>query len=126
MPPKRKWSSSEKREVGFRQQWRCAHCANLLPATYEVDHVKALHNGGEDCLETNAEALCNTCHAAKTLRERVKWERRRTEAILNAKREDAPPQKPLQGNRSLLDAKPAPVEFLANRFLKFAFVRVKP
>ena len=120
---RRKWTSSEKREVGFRQEWRCAHCDSLLPSTFEVDHVRALHNGGLDCLESNAEALCNQCHAAKTLRERIEWEKRRAEAILNAKKEEnAPPQKPLQGNRSLLDAEPGS-DFLANRFLKFAFVK---
>ena len=74
MPPKRKWSSSEKREVGFRQQWKCKRCESLLPSTFEIDHVNALHNGGEDCIHTNAEALCNQCHAAKTLRERIEWE----------------------------------------------------
>lgn len=123
MPPKRKWSSSEKREVGFRQQWKCKRCESLLPSTFEIDHVNALHNGGEDCIHTNAEALCNQCHAAKTLRERIEWERRRAEAILRAKQEEnAPPQKPLQGNRSLLDAEPGP-DFLENRFLRFAFVK---
>ena len=48
----------------------------------------ALQNNGLDCIETNAEALCNACHATKTLRERIEWENRRTQAILKAK-EDA-------------------------------------
>ena len=122
MPSKRKWTSSEKRLVGFRQQWKCKRCAATLPATFEVDHVRALHNGGLDCLESNAEALCNQCHAAKTLRERIEWEKRRTEAIVKAK-EESVPLKPLQGTQSLLDAEPAPAEVLANRFLKFAFVK---
>ena len=55
----RRWSSSEKRMVGSRQSWRCACCALLLPGTFEVDHVTPLHIGGLDCIESNAEALCN-------------------------------------------------------------------
>jgi 5-methylcytosine-specific restriction endonuclease McrA len=121
MPPKRRWTSSEKREVGFRQEWRCARCAATLPATYEIDHVLALHDGGQDCIETNAEALCNTCHAAKTLRERIEWEKRRAEAIINAKQENAP-LTPLRGNEALLDPEPGP-DFLENRFLRFAYTR---
>ena len=86
--------------------------------------MQALHNGGLDCLESNAEALCNQCHSAKTLRERIEWEKQRTEAILKAKEDakDDAPLKPLQGNQSLLDPEPGP-EFLTNRFLKFAFVK---
>ena len=85
--------------------------------------MQALCNGGEDCLESNAEALCNQCHAAKTLRERIEWEKRRSEAIIRAKQEEkAPPQKPLQGNRSLLDAEPGS-DVLENRFLRFAYTR---
>ena len=124
MPPKRRWTSSEKRAVGCRQQWKCARCAVILPATFEVDHVTALQNDGVDCIETNAEALCNACHATKTLNERIKWEKQRAEAILKAKEDakDDAPLKPLQGNQPLLDPEPGP-EFLTNRFLKFAFVK---
>ena len=134
MPPKRKWTSSEKRSVGARQAWTCARCAKLLPATFEVDHVQPLHQGGADCVETNAEALCNQCHARKTLDERIQFERLRTEAILKAKAEaeaadTAPlktstsPWRPLLGNRSVL-APELGHEVLENRFLKFAHVAV--
>ena len=135
MPPKRKWTSSEKRSVGARQEWKCAHCATLLPATFEVDHVQALHKGGADCVETNAEALCNKCHARKTLDERIQLERLRTEAILKAKAEAAEaagtvplktstsPLRPLLGNRSVLPPELGH-EVLQNRFLKFAHVAV--
>ena len=130
MPPKRKWTSSEKRSVGARQAWTCARCAKLLPATFEVDHVQPLHQGGADCVETNAEALCNQCHARKTLDERMQFERLRTEAIQRAKAEaEADPKpstllwRPLLGNRPLLAPEPG-YEVLANRFLKFAHVAV--
>ena len=90
--------------------------------------MQALHNGGEDCIETNAEALCNQCHAKKTLKERLDREKRRAMAILDAKREAASVQndvilKPLQGNQPLLDPEPGP-DFFTNRFLKFAFVKI--
>jgi hypothetical protein len=88
-----------------------------------VDHVLALHDGGEDCLETNAEALCNQCHATKTLRERVRWDKRRAAAIVKAKQESAL-LKPPRGNTPLLDSEPGP-EFLTSRFLKYAFVKTK-
>lgn len=125
MPPQRKWTSSEKRSVGARQGWKCAHCDAMLPATFEVDHVHALHLGGADCLETNAEALCNGCHSKKSLKERMDLERRRTECILKAK--EAAKAKvhasrpPLKGREPLLSPEPD-VEFESNRFLKFAFV----
>ena len=132
MPPKRKWTSSEKRSVGARQAWTCARCATLLPAPCEVDHVQALHKGGADCVETNAEALCNQCHARKTLDERMQFERLRTEAIQRAKAEaeaeadpnpSTLPWRPLLGNRPLLAPEPG-LDFLENRFLKFAHVAV--
>lgn len=125
MPPKRRWNSSEKRTVAHRQAWRCARCATLLPATYEVDHVHPLHRGGADCLETNAEALCNSCHSRKTLDERLVMERERTEAILKAKAGEGITSlttQPLRGNRPLLAPEPG-IEFLQNRFLKYAHVR---
>ena len=132
MPPKRKWTSSEKRSVGARQAWTCARCATLLPATFEVDHVHPLHKGGADCVETNAEALCNQCHARKTLDERMQFERLRAEAIQRAKAEaeaeadpkpSTSPCRPLLGNRPLLAPEPG-LEVLENRFLKFAHVAV--
>ena len=130
MPPKRKWTSSEKRSVGARQEWKCARCATLLPATFEVDHVQPLHQGGADCVETNAEALCNQCHARKTLDERMVMERLRTKAILKAKAEaeltttTITPLQPLRGNRPLL-APEQGMDILENRFLKFAHVPIR-
>ena len=125
MPPQRKWTSSEKRSVGARQGWKCAQCGQLLPATFEVDHVHALHLGGVDCLETNAEALCNACHSKKSLQERMDLERRRTECILKAKEaakaEVQASRPPLKGREPLLQPEPD-TEFESNRFLKFAFI----
>ena len=120
MPPKRRWTSSEKREVGARQSWRCAHCTELLPATYEIDHKVPLHLGGLDSIEDNAEALCNSCHASKTLRERVKMEARMSNAMLEAKNNQICP--PPAYNKPVLDINPNE-EFFKNRFLKYGFVK---
>jgi len=122
---RRKWTSSEKRAVGARQNWKCACCQKLLPATFEIDHVTPLHLGGLDCCETNAEALCNSCHAHKTLRERITMEKFRKTAILQAKAAANTLKvatRPLLGTEALLDPEPGP-DFLTSRLLQFAFVR---
>ena len=127
MSARRKWTSSEKRAVGARQFWQCAHCRALLPATFEIDHVIPLHQGGLDCAETNADALCNHCHAQKTLRERMAMEEMRTSAIMKAKADaaslaNATAPFPLRGNQPVLDRELG-LDFLENRFLRFAFVK---
>ena len=40
-------------------------CNQLLPPTFEIDHIKELRDGGTDTYE-NLWALCNNCHAKKT------------------------------------------------------------
>lgn len=40
----------------------------LLPASFECDHVTALWRGGDDVIE-NLQGLCSACHAEKTQRE---------------------------------------------------------
>ena len=65
---RRKLNGHEKRIVGARQSWKCAHCDEMLQSTYEVDHVVPLHRGGDDDV-SNCHALCKNCHAQKTQRE---------------------------------------------------------
>lgn len=67
---KRSFTSSQLRIVAARQKWLCSGCNTLLPAAYEVDHTRALADGGADTLD-NATAMCSNCHARKTLAERV-------------------------------------------------------
>ena len=126
MSTTRRWPSSEKRLVGSRQSWRCACCTLLLPGTFEIDHVVPLHTGGLDCIESNAQALCNLCHANKTLNDRIGAETLRTKAIRHAKSVAAAAlaersMNPLKGNTPLLDPIPD-VSFCKNRFLEFAHV----
>jgi 5-methylcytosine-specific restriction endonuclease McrA len=67
---KRKVSSDLKRMVGASQKWTCAHCHQMLPATFEVDHIIPLHEKGTNHID-NLQALCNTCHAHKSMEERI-------------------------------------------------------
>lgn len=55
-----------KKIVASAQQWKCAHCHNLLDATYEVDHMQPLCKGGNND-RSNLQALCRNCHGKKTL-----------------------------------------------------------
>ena len=80
MPPNRSWGPQEHRIVAHRQEYKCATCARLLPPTFELDHIVALADGGADCWLTNAQCLCNGCHALKTQRENIERRERRRKA----------------------------------------------
>lgn len=93
---KRSWGASEHKIIAAKQGWKCACCAIMLPAAYECDHIKPLWDDGEDNFETNAQALCGSCHASKTQRENIERRARlndaRRAAILAARA-----QSPLPG-----------------------------
>ena len=67
---KRSVSESKKRFVSARQNWLCKKCGNMLPATYEIDHVVRLDRGGSNEV-SNLESLCPSCHRSKTLLENL-------------------------------------------------------
>ena len=46
-----------------RDNWRCVVCGSEGPL--ELDHARALMNGGDNTLE-NLHTLCHDCHVAKT------------------------------------------------------------
>tara|TARA_B100000768_G_scaffold167706_1_gene172003 strand:- start:172 stop:594 length:423 start_codon:yes stop_codon:yes gene_type:complete len=117
MPPRRSWTSSQKREVAARQLWHCAHCQTVLTACYELDHIEPLHKGGSDDILKNGVAICPNCHSQKTLRERLELERELADAIAAAKKENAAKTPP---SRALLPPSRGP-EILKNRFLRFAY-----
>lgn len=50
----------------------------VVPAT-EVDHIVPIAQGGDPWSEANWQALCKSCHSAKTLRESARTESRRGE-----------------------------------------------
>ena len=59
-----------RRKIAAEQRWRCVICRELLPYTFEVDHKQALFQGGDNRRD-NLQALCNGCHASKTVEERT-------------------------------------------------------
>ncbi len=59
---------TQKSELWRNQNRCCAQCASILElAQAEFDHVHGLWCGGEH--DKNFQALCRSCHAAKTKRE---------------------------------------------------------
>lgn len=67
---KRSVSESKKRFVASQQNWLCKKCGEMLPPTYEIDHVVRLDRGGSNEL-SNLAALCPSCHRHKTLMENM-------------------------------------------------------
>lgn len=66
----RKVSEQLKKSVAANQRWLCAICGELLQATYEVDHILALENGGDNNVK-NLQALCRNCHGKKTMNDNL-------------------------------------------------------
>lgn len=62
---RRSLSERRKKEIAYRQQYKCASCSVLLPPTYDVDHVKPIAMGGHNG-NSNLQALCRECHKRKT------------------------------------------------------------
>ena len=67
---KRTLTPAQKKIVAASYAWKCAVCGELLPASFHVDHILPLWDGGDDTLE-NCQPLCPDHHAAKTQREAV-------------------------------------------------------
>jgi 5-methylcytosine-specific restriction protein A len=65
---KRSVSESKKKYVASKQAWKCRECQEILPATFEVDHIKRLQYGGSNEID-NLQALCPNCHREKTMKE---------------------------------------------------------
>lgn len=75
----RRVSETLKKTVAHRQRYHCAHCRQLLPPSYQVDHIIPLYtdvygtrteylNSGE-----NLQALCPNCHSMKTQEDALKY-----------------------------------------------------
>ena len=66
-----RWTTEERERVRIDQNGTCKECdAPLVAATFHLDHIKPLSQGGEDSLE-NIQALCVCCHGEKSERERL-------------------------------------------------------
>ena len=70
---KRNVTGLMKKKIAASQEWKCGNCKSLLDETYEVDHRKALFQGGTNEPE-NLVALCPNCHRHKTVEERLHQE----------------------------------------------------
>lgn len=68
MEPKRSLSESDKKTIACSQRWMCNICNDILPSTYEVDHIVPFSISHNDNYE-NLQAICNTCHSLKTQKE---------------------------------------------------------
>lgn len=69
--PKRVLSRSLRYELAYRQKYKCKHCNVLLPPDFEVDHIVALEDGGQD-IASNLQCLCVPCHKNKTRLNRLR------------------------------------------------------
>ena len=65
---RQKTPSHVQKYIACSQQWCCAHCRQLLPANFEIDHIVALCNGGTNHV-SNLHALCPNCHSTKTIQD---------------------------------------------------------
>ena len=68
---RRKVPEQLKKKVASDQGWRCKHCGNVLDSKYEVDHILALEDDGDNKID-NLQALCRNCHGKKTLSDDIK------------------------------------------------------
>jgi len=63
-------SETKKKYVASRQKWKCGACAQMLGATFEVDHKIELQDGGTNHVD-NLWALCPNCHREKGLMNKI-------------------------------------------------------
>ena len=61
----RSLKESDKKIVASNQLWKCGKCDEILPSTYQIDHIIPFSITRDDCLN-NLEALCPNCHSHKT------------------------------------------------------------
>jgi len=67
----RRVSEQTKKMIASNQKWHCKGCNSMLDATYEVDHIIALDDGGDNSIG-NLQALCRNCHGKKTMNDNIK------------------------------------------------------
>jgi len=62
----RKVTEQTKKFVAAGQGWKCKKCGATLSATYEVDHIVPLEDGGGNEIQ-NLRAVCRNCHGNITM-----------------------------------------------------------
>lgn len=68
---KRNVPQNVKKYVAASQEWKCKACNQMLDATYEIDHIKPLYEGGDNSIR-NLQALHAACHSRKTMLDGIK------------------------------------------------------
>ena len=81
---KRSWTDAQKKQCAAKASWRCGRCSQLLPSSFEIDHVTPLFRGGADDIDTNAMALCPNCHRHKTQEENIERTHMRRQRAVEA------------------------------------------
>jgi len=66
---KRSLSEPVKKQIAFSQHYKCKKCNEMLPSSYQIDHIIP-HSISNDDSKENLVALCSNCHASKTQNER--------------------------------------------------------
>ena len=59
---------STKKEISYRQSYKCLSCCQLLPPSFQIDHIIPWSLSHDDS-EENLQALCANCHSVKTQKE---------------------------------------------------------
>jgi predicted HNH restriction endonuclease len=82
MPPikRKRLTPTQRNRIACTQGWKCACCRKTLDFVFEVDHIVALCNGGEDVM-TNLQVLCANCHAVKTYSDRFEQHEQQQESV---------------------------------------------
>ena len=65
---KRKLKEKDKKIIASAQEWKCKKCFELLPSSFQVDHIIPFSISKNDS-HSNLEALCPNCHSKKTQKE---------------------------------------------------------
>ena len=65
-----------KKDLLYRQQYRCDECGENLDDSFEVDHIQPLFAGGHPTKMSNLHCLCPSCHSIKTKLERKMFVRK--------------------------------------------------
>src|SRR5579863_3216768 len=60
-----KLTYSFKNYIAWCQKWTCAHCEDLLPPRFQIDHIIPISESGNS-LKQNLQALCGSCHDLKS------------------------------------------------------------
>ena len=73
----RKVRESVKKNVAYNQGYKCFECKNILPPSYQIDHIIP-HSISADDNINNLQALCSNCHSNKSQREALRIQQYKT------------------------------------------------